>query len=165
MDSVFTPVYHVFFPKLWPVGKFDVTYFSFQWQWTVGKRLLSSWVTNPTASWCPLWTAVPLRLRLREKQLFRWINEHVDTCTDVEAGMCMQFVVGLHFLTCISPISSSPSFSFYPSFSPSFSPVTKGVFLFKGPQKPSGTQSINCYNWWRRGEAFGTSKSHILDRR
>lgn len=45
-------------------------------------------------------------------------------------------------------------------FPPPF-PVTKGVFLFKGPQKTLGTKSRNCYNWQRRGEAFGTKNSHI----
>lgn len=123
--------------------------------WPVGKLLLSSQTTNPTASWFRLWTAVPLRLRLRQtNKLFRWITEH--TCRDADAEMHMQTVMGL--LTCFSLRAKSPALPPFlsnplPSFSSSISPVTKGVFLFKGPQKPLGTQSENCYNWWRRGEA------------
>lgn len=93
-----------------------------------------------------------------DKQLFRWINEHAHTCTDAEAEMCMQTDIGLHSLTCFSPhvkslapppVLSNPP----PSFSSSISPVTKGVFLFKGPRRPLGTQSDHCCNWRRRGEA------------
>lgn len=91
-----------------------------------------------------------------DKQLFRWIKEHAHTCRDADAEMRMQTVMGL--LTCFSLRAKSPALPPFlsnplPSFSSSISPVTKGVFLFKGPQKPLGTQSENCYNWWRRGEA------------
>lgn len=99
-----------------------------------------------------------------DKQLFRWINEHAHTCTNAEAEMCMQTVAGMHFPDTflsfhVKSLALPPFLSNPP---PSIRPVTKGVFLFKGPQKPLGTQSRNCYNWWRRGEAFGTRKSHIL---
>ncbi len=103
-----------------------------------------------------------------DKRLFRWINEHAHACTNAEAEMCMQTVAGSHFPTCFSHSVSHLSLSLlfcltlFPLSPPSIPPVTKGVFLFKGPQKPLGTQSRNCYNWWRRGEALGTRKSHIL---
>lgn len=60
--------------------------------------------------------------------------------------MRMQTVVDSHFLTCFTHSMSHLSLSLrlsnpLHSFSASVCPVTKGGFLFKGPEKPLGTQS------------------------
>lgn len=70
-----------------------------------------------------------------------------------------------HITLSLPSFLSSPlrSLSLSRSFSSPISvfPVTKGVFLFKGPQKTLGTKSRNCYNWQKRDEAFGMRNSHI----
>lgn len=75
--------------KLWPVGKFDListTYFYIQK--TVNSRQTASPFSNhkshcqlvSSLNSCATWAQTP-----GDKQSFRWINEHVHTCTDAKA--------------------------------------------------------------------------------
>lgn len=104
----------------------------------------SSWA-NPTASRCPLWTAVPLSLRLRQTivQMDRWTCSYLHRCwdRDVHAGWHRLAFPSIFLSPCKSfhPPSCLPNP--HPSSSAAVPPITKGFFVFKGPQKPLGTQS------------------------
>lgn len=84
-------------------------------------------------------------------------NLHVDWLAHFPMPSLTSLSLSLLFFLVLFALSLSRSFS-----SPiSVFPVTKGVFLFKGPQKTLGTKSRNCYNWQKRGEVFGMRNSHI----
>lgn len=149
MDRVFTPV--AFFPLN-------------RGQWVnVTQRLIFLFRDG----FSPLEAQIPLPVGVLFEQLCHSSSDsgrqtivQMDKWTCPYMHRCRSGDVHASFPTCFS--HSMSNLSLVLLFFPSVSPVTKGVFLFKGPQKPLGTQSRNCYNWWRRGEAFGTRKSRIL---
>lgn len=135
--------------------------------WTGFSRLFFFSVCDQSANCLfPLKSQIPLPVGSLFEQLCHSCSDsgrqaivRMDRGTCLQLQRCRDVHEGCHGLAnmFLSPcqITCSPSFltNPLPPFSLSISPVTKGVFLFKGPQKPLGTQSENCYNWWRRGEA------------